>query len=336
MEYVANSCISIIIPVFNGELYLDDVIGSLLVQTLQPLEVIIVDDGSTDATRDIVTSYQQQFPHIVYISQAPTGSPATGRNKGIAIARGKYLLFVDADDVLPVNACELLYSPAEKYQCDIVLGNRLEFAGSVKDLAVRSPSSCEGECEVTTLEKNLDLFRKFGASGKLFRTDFIRRVGALFVEGVRYGEDQPFTLKSYCQAERIGIIEHTIYYYRILETSSSRDISEQTIEESLHISNMLFSILEEASLGDLLEELIQKRIRWDIFRLMLSCPRLSKKNFLKIKKHINPFRIKVTRPRTHKVLYGLISLGNYRLCLWYIRSVLVINRIFRSMGNRLT
>ena len=93
---------SVVIPVFNGERYLAEAIGSVLEQTYEPVEVIVVDDGSTDGSAEIARS----FDGVEVIVQ-PNAGPAQARNRGIAAARGEFLAFVDADDTVPPDKLEL-------------------------------------------------------------------------------------------------------------------------------------------------------------------------------------------------------------------------------------
>jgi glycosyltransferase involved in cell wall biosynthesis len=96
MEFsVKQPLISCLVPVYNGELYLREAIDSILAQTYRPLEIIVVDDGSTDATPDVVAGYGDQ---LRYVRQANAG-PGAARNHGLSLARGEYVAFLDADDL---------------------------------------------------------------------------------------------------------------------------------------------------------------------------------------------------------------------------------------------
>jgi len=92
--------VSVIIPVFNVEDYIEDTLRSLVNQTLSPIEIIMVDDGSKDKSADIIKEYQEKYKNITYMKQVNSG-PGVARNKGIQTARGEYISFVDSDDILP-------------------------------------------------------------------------------------------------------------------------------------------------------------------------------------------------------------------------------------------
>ncbi|MBQ4404399.1 MAG: glycosyltransferase, partial [Selenomonadaceae bacterium] len=114
--------VSVIIPIFNSEKFLSVCLESILIQTLQDFEVILVDDCSTDYSAAIAESFLEKFGGRLKIISLPenTGSGAVPRNVGLEQACGKYIFFVDSDDLLVDDALETLYNFAEEYQADVV------------------------------------------------------------------------------------------------------------------------------------------------------------------------------------------------------------------------
>ena len=112
--------ISIIIPVYNVEKYLHECLDSIINQTFKDLEIICVDDGSTDKSSEILEEYEQKDKRFTVISQ-PNKGVSAARNRGMQQAKGKYIMFVDSDDYIASNACELIYNSAEEKRCDILL-----------------------------------------------------------------------------------------------------------------------------------------------------------------------------------------------------------------------
>lgn len=111
----AQPSVSIIIPVFNVENYINQCVESIGAQTFKNFEIIIVDDCSNDGTLKILESLHNKYPNIsIYKTDKPSGSPATGRNIGLQKAKGDYILFVDGDDWLDSNYLELLYNSIKK------------------------------------------------------------------------------------------------------------------------------------------------------------------------------------------------------------------------------
>ena len=114
--------ISVIIPIYNTEQYLKECLDSVCSQSYKDIEIICINDGSTDNSEEITRSYAQQDKRIKLISQKNQGLSIT-RNNGVSQAQGEYLFFLDSDDTIEQNAIETLYNRAERTQADIVICN---------------------------------------------------------------------------------------------------------------------------------------------------------------------------------------------------------------------
>ena len=110
--------ISIVVPVYNVEKYLPKCLDSLIGQTYQDIEIICVNDGSTDGSLEILEQYATKDPRIIVISQENQG-PSETRNKGVDIAKGEWMMFVDSDDWLELSCCEQIMSQSET--CDLAI-----------------------------------------------------------------------------------------------------------------------------------------------------------------------------------------------------------------------
>ncbi|NBH20428.1 glycosyltransferase family 2 protein, partial [Clostridiaceae bacterium] len=124
--------VSVVIPVYNGEAYLEECMDSILFQTLKEIEVICVDDGSTDHCSELLQKYKEMDSRVKVITNQRNSGPGTSRNKGLEKARGKYVIFLDADDVFEEELLELAFSRAEIYQTDICIFREDEFSDSIK------------------------------------------------------------------------------------------------------------------------------------------------------------------------------------------------------------
>jgi len=126
--------ISVIVPVYNVEKYLENCIDSILNQTYKNLEIILVDDGSTDKSSEICDNYSQQHSNIITIHKK-NGGLSDARNKGIDAANGKYISFIDSDDTIDALFFETLYSLIKRYDCDmsLVFFKRVYEDGTDKD-----------------------------------------------------------------------------------------------------------------------------------------------------------------------------------------------------------
>ena len=116
--------ISIIVPVYNVKEYLRECLESLVNQSFENYEIIIINDGSTDGSDLICQKYKERYENIRYYSQSNKGQSAA-RNLGVRKSKGEYILFVDSDDYIVKDACRVLYKSAIKYDVDIVIGDIL-------------------------------------------------------------------------------------------------------------------------------------------------------------------------------------------------------------------
>lgn len=114
--------VSVIIPLYNAEKYIGECLDSVLAQTFQDFEVIVVDDASTDNSRAVVESYVEKFGGRLTVTNLKenSGSGAMPRNKGLLLSQGEYIFFLDADDMITPTALEELYALAKDYKADVV------------------------------------------------------------------------------------------------------------------------------------------------------------------------------------------------------------------------
>ena len=117
--------VSVVVPVYNQEKYLERCLDSILAQTLKEIEIILVDDGSTDATPQILNRYQQQDERITVLHQQNLYA-GVARNNGLKSAQGEYVIFWDSDDYFPEDALEALYDEIKKQDADICVGEAVK------------------------------------------------------------------------------------------------------------------------------------------------------------------------------------------------------------------
>ncbi|WP_244266233.1 glycosyltransferase family 2 protein [Listeria rocourtiae] len=126
---IAEPKVSVVIPVYNVISYIDETIESLLNQTLKEVEIVLVDDGSSDGSLERIIELATEHQNICVVKE-PNAGPGTARNNGLDVARGKYISFVDSDDVLPEKALEIMYHAAESEQVGVVTGISVSFNSS--------------------------------------------------------------------------------------------------------------------------------------------------------------------------------------------------------------
>ncbi len=218
--------VSIIIPVYNAELYLKECIDSIINQTLTDIEIICINDGSTDSSAQILNEYVQKDSRIVVINQENKGA-AVARNKGINIAKGAYLGFVDADDYIENTYYEKLYNATENESFNIAMTLNVKL---VEDGYLEEYKSC-GAVDtkvITSLKEKEGLLLHTAITwNKIYKTSFIRKNNISFTEINSAGEDLSFTFFSLVLADKISAISDAIYYYRRINSSATKVIKDK-------------------------------------------------------------------------------------------------------------
>lgn len=206
--------VSIIIPVYNVEKYLEKCLDSVINQTYKQIEIIIINDGSNDATLDIIKKYSKENKKIKYISQKNSGQ-SIARNKGLSIATGDYIMFVDGDDYIDESMVEELIKPCledkeiEISFCDYYLDNEGE---KIFDYVIK--------------EKNIILKKAFVLSApspclKLFKREILENFK--FPENIIY-EDLASIPILLAKSNKIFYVRKHLYYYRQHSNSTTRNM----------------------------------------------------------------------------------------------------------------
>lgn len=208
--------ISIIVPVFNVEEYLEKCLLSLLEQDFCDYEIICVNDGSTDNSTEILNSYAKKFPIIKIINQENKGLSGA-RNTGLRYAKGDYILFVDSDDYLENNVLKSLLSIATENDIDILDFNCNSITSDNKRRLFNKDVFIN-ERTVTGIEYLSFFSQKYkrlpqiSAWSHLFKTEFLMKNKLVFIEGIYY-EDLPFVLKAYSLAKNVYYANIDVYNY---------------------------------------------------------------------------------------------------------------------------
>ena len=247
--------VSVIIPVYNAEKYLPVCLESLLIQTFTDFEVIVVDDCSTDNSCAVAENFLERFGGRLKVLslEENTGSGAVPRNVGLEVASGKYIFFVDSDDLLIDVALEELYNCAEESGAEIVYMNSGFLCGAEilpKSIVAREWDSAFSVEEPTFEPDDLnERVKKFLKNGfvwspwtKFLRRDFLIDNGIKFPP-MRISEDGSWTLEIICLAKKILRVPNPLYVWRSNENSMTR--SNRSPEQDLIFwSNPLINCLE--------------------------------------------------------------------------------------------
>lgn len=216
--------VSIIIPVFNAELFIDSCIESLLKQTYSDFEIIIVDDGSSDASLNIIDSYQLRDKRIIPIHK-PGGGVSSARNLGLRIARGEFICFIDADDIVYNDYLDRLISP-------MVEGIDLVVGGYESDSIKYSVD----EHSIMILSKDDSIKQMYRPSpyryqgyiwDKMFRRSIIEDNHIRFDEDISFNEDRLFITRYIAAQSGKTVLDNTpIYRYYERETGAMASLKQ--------------------------------------------------------------------------------------------------------------
>lgn len=222
---MAKPKISVIIPVHDAGNYLEACLKSVLKQTLKGIQVICVDDGSTDNSFEILNNYKDD----IIILQTDNKGASSARNKAFEIADGVYTAFLDADDSIPKDYLELLYREAKDKKADIVITgfNYIRGEASVK---FNNPLLVGTYTEFSDKLKSL---YNGALWNKLFRTSLLKKNKLTFEEG-RMWEDNLFVIQALYYSKILSVIYKPRYNYEIHENSvtNSKDLRQKRIEDA--------------------------------------------------------------------------------------------------------
>lgn len=208
--------VSVIVPVYNVELYLEKCLLSLVNQTLQNIEIIVVNDGSIDHSQQIIEKFQQEYPQKIFAYTKENGGLSDARNFGIDRAKGRYIGFVDSDDYVSETMFEEMLDIAEEHQTEITICNiqKVDERGNVTQKLTQLP----GFPEKIILEENISVFSdiSYFACNKLFRRELFKN--RRFRKGIHF-EDIELIPQLVLDSEVIGFT--SAYHYQYLERSQS-------------------------------------------------------------------------------------------------------------------
>lgn len=208
--------LSIIVPIFNAEQYLDRCIQSLIKQTLKDIQILLIDDGSTDSSSVIAKQYAATDNRIQYFYKE-NGGVSSARNLGLQKACGEWITFVDSDDWVERNYCEIMLSCAKERNLDIVEIRRIN---EFENASVKQPILQEDYLKEYTFNKFIPNEENFYGTcwGYLFARHCIEKI--TFDENIHLAEDALFTVEAMSHANKIGVLNEFLYHYNLTLHSS--------------------------------------------------------------------------------------------------------------------
>ena len=237
---VLGSKISIIIPAYNVEDYIAKCVESCIEQTLYDIEIVVVDDGSTDSTPQILDLYAEKDSRVRVFHRGNHGVSAS-RNFGIENSTGRWIMFVDSDDYLEKHACEIVWKETMTNYCEIVCHGGFIIPDYPK------PESWKYWAVITRKQYyeqfGFNVMEERGSNPFLwlqaFYRELLERTGVRFHEGISFGEDLIFQFEIFPFSRGVSFIPDRIYFYRWYRNGSlmkeaAADLDKRT---AMHISN---------------------------------------------------------------------------------------------------
>jgi len=216
-----NPKISVIIPIYNAEKYLEQCLNSIINQSLKDIEIICVNDGSTDKSLNIIENFAQNDKRFLIVSQE-NGGLGKAYNAGIKKACGEYIGFVEPDDFILRKMFETLYDYAQKYNLDFVKSNFIEFTAS-ENFKKQLTFSKEYYNKIINPTEDINVFNfAMNIWTGIYKNDFVKSNNINFNEtpGASF-QDNGFWFQSFMHASKIMFIDEYFYNYRIDNPNSS-------------------------------------------------------------------------------------------------------------------
>ena len=339
--------LSIIVPVFNVEKYLTDCLDSLLKQCGIHMEIIIIDDGSTDRSFEIAEQYFRNYDYIKVVHRENAGV-SSARNTGLKIAQGEYIIFIDSDDRIKENSlCELFNSGIEQ-NADIVMGNviycyedgdcdnpKRPVPDDMKYIILSGSEAFSGLIKSESYHP--------GAYCYMYKKEYINSLSLRFDESLSYCEDELFTSLALCQAERVYITGLAFYFYRQRAGSAVYSMScNNRVSSLMYVANYLSDFANRFEYcgknGELKSWLYVKvfNIYFHAFNFLqhvkdssFVLPHFKMDLFWRNCNHLSPDAQQACREHYNNASFLLIKYINWRLSDW----VMPVN--FRYKGNKL-
>lgn len=277
--------VSIIVPVYNVEKYLRKCLDSLINQTLKEIEIICINDGSTDKSLEILEEYKNRDSRIILLNQENSGQ-SVARNRGIEIAKGEYIGFVDPDDWVDLDYYEKLYNAASTNNTDIAVG------GIIRVTGIKKKKFLNFEKETLTDNANLkfelcDVPEKSYVWNKIYKTEKLKEIGLEFEKGIFY-EDCIFTPQALFYLGEIVTVPNIYYYYLRRGNSTVKQRSEKANADNVYAHKKANDFIKEHNIDISSHE--PKTYRFKIFGVTI-------------------FKIRQIGKRKQYALFNIIKIG---------------------------
>ena len=286
--------VSIVVPVFNVENYIERCVKSIMSQTLKTIEIIFLDDGSTDNSLNILRDYEKKDERIQVFDCGEIGVSKC-RNKGIELSSGKYIMFVDSDDWIDSNMLEVMYKKAEENKLDLVMCSYIrEFKDHSKEKIFNLPEEIiykEDKVKNELLRKlvgpvkeelsNPEMLDALGTVwGKLYRTDILKENKIKFVDLKEIGsaEDTLFNIFTFNYLSKVMFLNKPMYHYwRDNPKSVTSQYNPKLKEQRKVFFKYISDFIKENNFEQVFEEALNNRICTSVLGLgLIECSKNNK------------------------------------------------------------
>lgn len=344
--------VSIVLITFNDAARLPRALASLRRQTLRNLEIVVVDDASTDETMSLVEAAARADPRIRYVRlDANSGGCSAPRNRGIREARGTWVMFCDSDDEFERHAAKNLLLAAERADADLGCGV-VERVDAKSGESKRWRADLHEPAVLASIDDRLDLIADTVSVNKIYRRSWLLERGIDFPEGILY-EDQLFTLKAFAEARRICVIPETVYFWYVERLGSDLSITQRrhevrNVRSRVEVNRQIDDYLAARGLHELARTKTRKFLSHDLYLYLSTLLELDDDDAQAVAAELAPYvatldlgEASCQRPALRVATYHLLAgdLDGVRRAMRFIRwsSVVdapVVTRVDSDRGSR--
>lgn len=325
--------VSIIVPIYNVEQYLKKCIDSLIAQTYENIEIVMIDDCSTDGSADIAKEYAKSFPDkCVFVQRKRNGGASAAKNSGIAVCTGQWMTFVDSDDWVTEDYVSSLYEVAVRDNADIVMSGVYYYYPKNGRVVEKNDRALSDLTTESSQREKIALPDPY-ATTRLYRKSFYDDVGLEFPTNVWRAEEQGITIPLLTRTDKISILRKPMYYYYQRDSSNSNQ-NYKNVDTTF----MLQSIKNvETNSAEGFEKEIEYRNTVDILYAMILLMIYSGKNNKEIKQRVDWFNKKY--PYWDRNVYLSRLAKGKRIFIWFAgKKMCIVLRIMvraRKMARKM-
>lgn len=311
--------VSIIVPIYNVEKYLKKCVNSILNQTYKNIEVLLIDDCSTDNSGDIAKQYEQKDNRCKYIRREKNGGLSAARNTGVEHATGEYLSFVDSDDWVSENFILHLIDKAKEQDADITVCDYI----MIDDNGKETPgNTLENLDDSSSIEEKIAYIRNHVVT-KLYNREFFMKQNLKFPEEIKRAAEMGLSIPMLTRTNKIAILNEALYYYYQRSNSISNNRKPERIDLSFY--SKAFKNVIKNSKGLYPEEIEYHGILEMIYGKTMLMIRHKYSNE-EIKEHLKKFDKKFPNWRKNKYIKNMVFLKKFfvKIASWKFITLLRI------------